>query len=173
MLAKFEDRILRPPLPLPPQVDPDAIKDFDYRRVYATGVFRHDQEMLIGPRVHDGKDGYLVVTPLRREDNSSTILVNRGWIPKKLKRQTDRKEGLPTGSVTIEGLLREPWKKNMFTPNNKPEMGEFYFPDVEEMARFTGSDPIWVEETMRRSCSASISSAINGLNRAGPRESVR
>jgi surfeit locus 1 family protein len=150
LIARFEDRILRPPLPLPPRVDPDAIKDFDYRRVDATGVFRHDQEMLIGPRVHDGKDGFLVVTPLQREDGS-TILVNRGWIPKKLKRQADRKAGLPMGPVTVEGLLREPWKKNMFTPNNKPELGEFYFPDVEQMAKFTGSDPIWVEETMRGS----------------------
>ena len=173
MLAKFEDRILKPPLPLPPRVDPDAIKDFDYRRVYATGVFRHDQEMLIGPRVHDGKDGYLVVTPLQREGEGSTILVNRGWIPKKLKRQIDRKDGLPMGPVTVEGLLREPWKKNIFTPNNKPEKGEFYFPDVVEMAGVTGSDPIWVEETMRRSCTNLLSSTTNGLSRTGPRESVR
>ena len=139
-------------MPLPPRVDPDAIKDFDYRRVYATGLLRHDQEMLIGPRVHDGKDGFLVVTPLQREGDDSTILVSRGWIPKKLKRQMDRKTGLLMGPVTVEGLLREPWKKNMFTPDNKPELGEFYFPDVEQMAKFTGSDPIWVEETMRRSC---------------------
>ncbi|KAL2054119.1 hypothetical protein ABVK25_005658 [Lepraria finkii] len=149
LIARFEDRILSPPLPLPPRVDPDAIKDFDYRRVYATGLLRHDQEMLIGPRVHDGKDGFLVVTPLQREGDGSTILVNRGWIPKKLKRQMDRKSGLLMGPVTVEGLLREPWKKNMFTPDNKPELGEFYFPDVEQMARFTGSDPIWVEETMQ------------------------
>ena len=148
MIARFEDRILKPPLPLPPRLDPAAIKDFDYRRVVATGFLRHDQEMLIGPRVHDGNDGYLVVTPLQREGNASTILVNRGWIPKKLKRQMDRRAGLPDGVVIVEGLLREPWKKNMFTPNNKPELGEFYFPDVEQMARFTGSDAVWVEETM-------------------------
>ena len=149
MIAKFEDRILKCPLPLPPQIDPDAIKDFDYRRVCTTGLLRHDQEMLIGPRIHDGKDGFLVVTPLQREGNGSTVLVNRGWIAKRFKRQVDRKDGLPMGLVTLEGLLREPWKKNMFTPENKPESGEFYFPDVEQMARFTGSHPIWIEETMR------------------------
>ena len=152
MIARFEDRIFKPPLPLPPRVDPDAVKDFDYRRVYATGLLRHDQEMLIGPRVHDGKNGFLVVTPLQREGNASKILVNRGWIPKQLKRQIDRKTGLPAEPVTVEGLLREPWKKNMFTPDNKPELGEFYFPDVEQMAKFTGSDPIWVEETMGMLC---------------------
>lgn len=152
LIAKFEDRILRLPLPLPPRIDPGAIKDFDYRRVFTTGVLQHDQEMLIGPRIRDGKDGYLVITPLRRENGGSTILVNRGWIPKKFKSQLDRKESLPSGPVTVEGLLREPWTKNYFTPDNHPELGQFYFPDVEQMAKFTGSDPIWVEETMGSSC---------------------
>lgn len=148
LIARFEDRLVRTPLPLPPQVDPSAIKDFDYRRVYTTGRLRHEQEMLIGPRLHDGNDGYLVVTPLDRGMNCSKILVNRGWIPKKLKRQADRKDGLPTGIVEIQGLLREPWTKNLFTPKNRPDLGEFYFPDVHEMAKLTGSESLWIEETM-------------------------
>lgn len=149
LIAKFEDRLVKPPLPLPPRIDPDAVADFDYRRVYATGHFRHDQEMLVGPRMRDGQDGYLVVTPLERDDGASTVLVNRGWIPKKLRDQKDRADGsLPQGEVTVEGLLREPWKKNMFTPDNKPEEGKFYFPDVYQMAEVTGSQPVWIEETM-------------------------
>ena len=148
MIARFEDRLIRPPLPLPPRIDPSSIVDFDYRRVYATGHFRHDQEMLIGPRIHDGKNGYLVITPFEREDGSSTVLVNRGWIPKSLQRHRHRKEGLPSEQVTVHGLLREPWKKNMFTPDNRPDIGEFYFPDVHQMASLTGSDAVWVEETM-------------------------
>ncbi len=148
LIARFEDRLIRNPLPLPPRIDPSAIKEFDYRRVYARGRLRHDQEMLIGPRIRDGNDGYLVVTPLERDGRASTVLVNRGWIAKKLKRPEDRKEGLQEGQVTVEGLLREPWKKNMFTPDNKPELGQFYFPDVEQMAKFTGSQPVWIEETM-------------------------
>ena len=150
LITKFEDRILKPPLPLPPRVDPSAINDFDYRRVYATGLLRHDQEMLIGPRIHDGRNGFFVVTPLERDGDASKILVNRGWIPKNLARQWDRKGALPKEAVTVEGLLRKPWKKNMFTPDNRPELGEFFFPDVHQMARFSGSDPVWIEETMGR-----------------------
>lgn len=146
LIAKFEDRLVRDPLPLPPHIDPAAVHDFDYRRVYATGTFRHDQEMLIGPRMRDGQDGYMVVTPLERDD-ASTILVNRGWISKAHREQRTRPDGLPTGRVTVEGLLREPWKKNMFTPENRPDKGEFYFPDVAQMAALTGSQPVWVEAT--------------------------
>ena len=65
-----------------------------------------------------------------------------------MKAQEKRPDGLPQGVVTVEGLLREPWKKNMFTPENRPEKGEFYFPDVVPMAGLTGSQAVWVEETM-------------------------
>ncbi|KAL8895245.1 MAG: hypothetical protein Q9207_008245 [Kuettlingeria erythrocarpa] len=148
LIAIFEDRLVKSPLPLPPRIDPDAIKEFDYRKVYTSGWFRHDQEMLIGPRIHDGNDGYLVVTPLERSDGGSTVLVNRGWIPRSKKAQVERKDGLPKGQVAVEGLLREPWKKNLFTPDNQPQKKEFYFPDVQQMAKLTGSDAVWIEETM-------------------------
>lgn len=98
--------------------------------------------------MYDGKDGYLVITPLERGDGQSTVLVNRGWIPKNLHDQKSRPGGIPQGEVTVEGLLRSPWKKNMFTPNNSPEEGKFYFPDVKQMAELTGSQPVWIEETM-------------------------
>ncbi|KAI1337128.1 SURF1 family-domain-containing protein [Xylariaceae sp. FL0016] len=152
LIARFEDRLVQPPLPLPPRVDEDAVHEFDYRRVYAKGRLRHDREMLVGPRMRDGEDGYLVITPLEREGDgsgkSTTVLVNRGWISKKLRSQRSRPEGLPTGEVVVEGLLREPWKKNMFTPENRPDKGEFYFPDVKQMADLTGSQAIWIEQTM-------------------------
>ncbi|RDH31395.1 SURF1 family-domain-containing protein [Aspergillus welwitschiae] len=152
LIAKFEDRLIKPPLPLPPRVDPSAISEFDYRRVVATGTLRHDQEMLVGPRMREGQDGFFVVTPLERE-GGSTVLVNRGWISRKMKEKRDRlRQGegraLPDGEVVVEGLLREPWKKNMFTPDNVPAEGKFYFPDIEQMAELTGSQPVWIEETM-------------------------
>jgi len=147
LIAKSEDRLVRDPLPLPPHIDPSVISEFDFRRVLATGTLRHDQEMLVGPRMRNGEDGYMVITPLERKDGS-TILVNRGWINKKHRNQRTRPDSLVKGEVTIEGLLREPWKKNRFTPENRPDKGEFYFPDVYQMAALTGSQPVWVEATM-------------------------
>lgn len=162
LIAKFEDRLVRPPLPLPPRIDPEAIHDFDYRRVYATGKLRHDKEMLIGPRMHDGHDGFLVITPLEREDGS-TILINRGWISREKQYQHERHpSSLPRGEVTVQGLLREPLKKNLFTPNNKPEEGKFFFPDVYQMAVVSGSDPVWIEETMQPNLLESYDRELKG-----------
>jgi surfeit locus 1 family protein len=153
LMARFEDRLTFPPLELPLRIDPEAIKEFDYRRVYAKGVLRHDQEMLIGPRIMEGEKGYQVVTPLERVDakgNKTKILCSRGWISEDVKKHWFRKQSgaLPEGEVVIEGLLREPPKKNMFTPENRPEKGEWFFPDVKQMAEHTGSQAVWVEETM-------------------------
>ena len=149
LIAKYEDRLVKPPLPLPPRVDPEAISEFDYRRVYATGRLRHDKEMLIGPRMNEGEDGFTVITPLERE-GGSTVLVNRGWISKKLKDPKDRPLGTTNEEVVVEGLLRVPAGKNMFTPDNKPEEGKFYFPDLKQMAEYSGSEPIWIEQTMSK-----------------------
>ena len=142
---------MREPLPLPPVVDASAVADFDYRRVWARGTFHHDREMLVGPRVRDGEAGYMVVTPLApaaAPPGTPPVLVNRGWIARGLRAQAARApEALPRGEVVVEGLLREPWKKNMFTPANRPDINEFYFPDVAQMAELTGSQPVWVEST--------------------------
>lgn len=114
--------------------------------------------------MHDGVDGYLVVTPLERESGETTILINRGWISREKQYQQDRDpSSLPKGPVTISGLLREPWKKNFFTPNNKPEDGKFYFPDVYQMARVSGSEPVWIEETMEPSLLASYDRQDKGI----------
>lgn len=164
LIARFEDRLVRDPLPLPGRVDPDAIHDFDFRRVVAKGRLRHDLEMLIGPRMRDGEDGYMVVTPLEREGEGTTVLVNRGWISKKFRRQAARGPGaLPQGEVVVEGLLREPWKKNMFTPDNRPDKGEFYFPDVRQMAELTGSQAVWIESTMEPDWSESLEMQSRGI----------
>lgn len=122
--------------------------------------------MLVGPRVFEGKNGFFVVTPLERsgvsssgsssngrnDDGASTILVNRGWIARDKESQQSRWQAgsggaLPTGEVVVEGLLREPPQKNMFTPESKPQEGRFYFMDIAEMARITGSQPVFMEET--------------------------
>lgn len=104
--------------------------------------------MLIGPRMRDGEQGFEVVTPLEREGDGTTVLVNRGWISKKFQDQRTRPESLVKGQVQVEGLLREPYKKNMFTPENRVDKWEFYFPDVKQMAELVGSQPILIEATL-------------------------
>jgi surfeit locus 1 family protein len=149
LIARLEDQLVRPPLPLPPRIDLEQIPSFDHRRVSVTGRYRHDQEMLIGPRMRDGVEGYHVITPFERGPDDDKVLISRGWIDKGMKDHKKRGEGsLPQGEIELEGLLREPFKKNSFTPDNAPDKNEYYFPDVLQMAELAGAKPIWIEEIM-------------------------
>lgn len=110
-----------------------------------TGVYRHDQEILLGPRTRgDGQAGYFVITPLERP-NGSTILVKRGWVSTAKKDQRTRPESLTEGPVEVEGLLRMSEKRNAFTPDNDVARNQWYWVDVDTMAKLTGAEPLLVE----------------------------
>jgi surfeit locus 1 family protein len=151
LIARLSDQLTAAPLDLPPKVDIDTIPEFDHRRIIVTGHFQHEQEMLVGPRMREGEQGYIIVTPLQRPDGRK-ILVSRGWISKQMKEQRDRDnsrgEALPKGEIQVLGMLRAPINKNMFTPENKPGRNEWYFLDVKEMAKWVGAEEVWVEEMM-------------------------
>lgn len=71
-----------------------------YRRVLVKGVFRYDQEILVGPRTYEGESGFAVITPLERE-NGSTLLINRGWIRKEMADHSKRSEESMVSLVII------------------------------------------------------------------------
>jgi surfeit locus 1 family protein len=56
----------------------------------------------------------------------------------------DRRVGTyyqPKGTVKVLGMLRtQLQKKNPFTPENKPEKGEWYWPDVGGMKGWLGGE---------------------------------
>ncbi|KAJ1961895.1 surf-like protein [Dispira parvispora] len=146
LIAKVDDRLTQPIAALPKGVDPSTfISDWEYRRVLLVGKYHHEQEMLLGPRAYEGENGFLVITPLEREDGSK-VLVKRGWIDKKMADPRSRPESRGTDLYTIYGMVRRGEQANNFTPPNKPDQNEWYVADVNEMAAHTGSMPLLIEE---------------------------
>ncbi|KAI7871862.1 SURF1 family-domain-containing protein [Spinellus fusiger] len=151
LIQRLEERMFLPAIPLPRRISPDALDDYEYRRVRVVGKYRHDQEMLLGPRTRgDGVVGYFLVTPLERP-NGITILVKRGWVPSSKKDKQTRPESLVEEQVEIEGLLRASEKPNSFTPHNNIEQNEWYWVDVETMSRLMSTEPLLVERTSNQS----------------------
>jgi surfeit locus 1 family protein len=134
-----------------------VIPDFIFRKVLLKGKWDHEHSMLLGPRVRDGLHGYHLVTPLIRSDGS-TVLVNRGFVSKEAIDKGKLQQ--ETGEIEILGMLRTSQARNVFTPDNHPEKGQWYWSDVTAMSEFAGGaqagvQPVFIEE---------IFGEINGLH---------
>lgn len=104
--------------------------------------------MILGPRTREGIHGVHIVTPLVR-DNGSTVLVDRGFISNEQLQSIDSQR--EAGEVEVLGMLRTSPPRNRFTPDNDPEAGKWYWPEVEKMAEFAGGQdagvqPVFIEQ---------------------------
>ncbi|KAJ3168009.1 surf-like protein [Geranomyces variabilis] len=163
LIEKAESRLHLEPVSLPPTqqlLAPSSASSHDeeYRRVRVSGEFLHDLEMLLGPRTRNDQAqgggligggnpvGFFSITPFRRADDGTVILVNRGWIPRDKRDKRTRPEGFKQGVIEIEGLMRSPEKANMLSMiNNVPEKNEWFWLDIDAMTKLSGAQPLLIE----------------------------
>jgi len=117
--------------------------------VALSGTWDKAHSILVGPRTRDNVVGYHLLTPLVRP-SGSTIIVDRGFISTEQAKKVidDRTDD---GVVEVVGMLRTQPQKNSFTPDNKPEKGEWYWADIDAVAEYAGGtqanvQPVLVEE---------------------------
>ncbi|MEX2177340.1 MAG: SURF1 family protein [Gemmatimonadaceae bacterium] len=58
----------------------DLAGDSSFRRVTIAGVPDHAHEILYTGRSRHGSPGVHILTPIRRADNDTAVLINRGWV---------------------------------------------------------------------------------------------
>ncbi len=76
-----------------------------YQRVRLIGRYDGAHQFLLDNSLHDGLDGYQVLTPLRRA-GADTVLVDRGWVPFTGNRARLPDVSLePEGQVTVTGRV--------------------------------------------------------------------
>ncbi len=139
IISSFEEQMLKAPV-LPPSGNVDISK-WRYTRVKATGRFLHEKEVLLTGRPFEGTAGFHVITPFLFGNNRA-ILVNRGWIPEKLRKKTKRPETLPLGQVVVEGILRGDNRKGYFVPENEPDNEVWMYVNTKQIAAYRKIDPV-------------------------------
>src|SRR5206468_12463323 len=78
-----------------------------YRAVAAEGVYLAGGQIFIDNKLHGGRVGYHVVTPLTLADGRA-VLVNRGWVAQGPSRAALPDAPAPGGTVTVLGRLVVP-----------------------------------------------------------------
>ncbi|KAJ2008133.1 surf-like protein [Coemansia thaxteri] len=167
LLDDVNDRMHRRPVALPLRVTAEEINRNEYRRVIVHGVFDHANEMLVGPRSYESEPGFIVVTPLVREDGSR-VLINRGWIKRELQDPKLRPESQTADPVTLVAFVRASPGKNKFTPPADPENKQWFNLDLELMAKHTGSQEVLLEVIQPESAAAVILDARSGIPLGAP-----
>ncbi|XP_047380671.1 surfeit locus protein 1 isoform X2 [Sciurus carolinensis] len=163
LIAELESRVTAEPVPLP--ADPMELKNMEYRPVKVRGHFDHSRELYMMPRTmvdpareareagrisSSTESGAYVVTPFHCTDLGVTILVNRGFVPKKKVNPETRQKGQVEGEVDLVGMVRLTETRKPFVPENNPERNHWHYRDLEAMARITGADPVFIDADFPR-----------------------
>lgn len=114
-----------------------------YRRVRAGGRYDSERQFLIDNMVHQGRNGFYVLTPLAPAGGGPALLVNRGWVPQDPARrrlpevavaETPRELDGRVGKLPAAGLrLGEAQREAASWPNVRQ------FPEISELEQALGT----------------------------------
>ena len=74
-----------------------------YQKIKATGQYDSSRQIIIDNIIRDGGLGQMIVTPFKLSRSSKILLINRGWIRKKLDSDPEIND-LNNGTLEIRGL---------------------------------------------------------------------
>jgi surfeit locus 1 family protein len=104
--AEYETRLDAPAVQLTGAID--AAGPLVYRRVRAVGRWLAERQVFVDNKVHAGRAGFEVVTPLALAGGRAAVLVNRGWIERDANYPRPPRVDVPAGEVAVTGLATEP-----------------------------------------------------------------
>ncbi|WP_079636924.1 SURF1 family protein [Sphingopyxis flava] len=141
LIAAVSARIHRAPVAAPGPAEWPGLSAGDdaYRRIVATGRFRHDRETLVQAVTERGA-GYWLLTPL--DTPTFTLIVNRGFVPRDKREAAARAAGNPAGTLTVKGLLRMSEPGGAFLRANDAARDRWYSRDVAGIAKARGLDRV-------------------------------
>ena len=118
-------------------IDYNKLNEVDnifYRKIKLKGEFLHNFELHMygGSRQFKGEPGYYIITPMQTIDNK-IFLVNRGWVPEKLKLANKRPETLITGQVEIIGTIMPEEQKTLYIHDNQPNKNLWFYINLDEI----------------------------------------
>ena len=125
--AEYDVRAGDAPVSITARLQP--VEELRFYRVEAKGHYDTEHQFLLDNRVHKGRVGYYVMTPLRIQGSDVRVLVNRGWIPLGPSRARLPETPTPAGLQTVHGLATVPLKGGF-------RLGE-------AVAQEAGWQPVW------------------------------
>ena len=140
VIADAEQRLIAAPTPLPETLD--AERD-NYKRVIVEGRFLNGEESYFLTSQTLKGPGFDVIVPFETTDGRR-ILVDRGYVPQKLRDPATRTETTITGRTKVEGVLRWPDDTSSWTLDADIKIREFYSREVAPLADLMKTEQVMV-----------------------------
>ena len=118
-----------------------------HRRVIAAGTWRSGAQLLVDNRVHAGRAGFDVVTPLALDDGR-VVLVDRGWIAAGAGATRVPEVAAPSGRASVQGRVALPSARYVELDAGAPAGNVWQNLDPRRIAATTGFAllPIVIEQ---------------------------
>ncbi len=92
-----------------PAGDGDAATALHDRPIALRGQWLHEATVFLDNRPMAGRAGFIVVTPLLSEDRTAAVVVQRGWVPRRMDDRTAVPDlPMDKGVVEVVGRLAPP-----------------------------------------------------------------
>jgi surfeit locus 1 family protein len=146
LAAAFDAAAAQAPLQLTGEErDPVALM---YRVVRAMGQYDATHQVLIDNKVHAGRPGFQVITPLCFASARRCVLVDRGWVAQGARRSDLPEAPPPGGTVTAAGRVSLPPRRYIEFGSESPAGPLWQNLDIDRIAAATGLDllPIVIEQ---------------------------
>lgn len=95
-----------PPFDLAQEALPADLGKLEYRRVFVSGTFDYDHQIILRNDLRDGVPGVNLITPLLLPDGRA-ILVARGWVPVSQAGPEHWPDYVEPAGLQVVGLLKE------------------------------------------------------------------
>jgi surfeit locus 1 family protein len=148
LLATLTQRLAAPPAALPaPSTWPRLDQTGDeYRRVTFSAQFETGKDALVLATASAFRPdvtglGFWVFTPARLGDGS-LVVVNRGFVPTKLRDSYAQHDDRISGTVEITGVMRWPDTRQWFTPSDNPWQNVWFVRDPATIAAAKNWGPV-------------------------------
>ncbi len=107
----------------------------NFQRVTSSGKFIFEEQIFLYGLNDNGQPGFYVITPFVTSKKEN-VLVNRGWISKNLKNNSDINKNLVRNKKII-GLLKKINKPNIFKPGNDLKNNIWFSVNLDEIKEIT------------------------------------
>lgn len=108
---RFDERSASVATPLSESLVEGA--DYDQRPVVVRGTYLSKYEIFLDNKVHQGKAGYQLLTPLKIGLSDTHVLINRGWIAQGRTREDLPQVSASTSMLEIRGVAMVPGSRFM------------------------------------------------------------